>query len=56
MLKNAYEKWLKITDETNSVWKAKKLKKQIINVSKKSRRIKIKKVPVIYLSANFCTA
>ena len=48
-----YEKWLKITDETNSVWKAKKLKKQIINDFKKIPIDKNKKVPVIYLIGEF---
>ena len=48
-----YEKWLKITDETNSVWKAKKLKKQIINDFKKIPIDKNKKVPIIYLIGEF---
>ena len=42
-----YEKWLKITDETNSVWEAKKLKKRIIEDFKKIPIDKNKKVPEI---------
>ena len=48
-----YEKWLKITDETNSVWKAKQLKKQIINDFKKIPLDKDKNVPVVYLIGEF---
>lgn len=48
-----YEKWLKITDETNSVWKAKKLKKQIIEDFKKIPIDKNKEVPVVYLIGEF---
>ena len=48
-----YEKWLKITDETNSVWEAKKLKKQIINDFKKIPIDKNKNVPIIYLIGEF---
>lgn len=48
-----YEKWLKITDETNSVWKAKQLKKQIINDFKKIPVDKDKNVPVVYLIGEF---
>ena len=48
-----YEKWLKITDETNSVLKAKKLKKQIIEDFKKIPIDKNKEVPVVYLIGEF---
>ena len=48
-----YEKWLKITDETNSVWKAKGLKKRIIEDFKKIPIDKNKEVPVIYLIGEF---
>ncbi len=48
-----YEKWLKITDETNSVIGAKRLKKQIINDFKKIPIDKNKKVPIIYLIGEF---
>lgn len=48
-----YDKWLKITDETNSVWKAKKLKKQIIEDFKKIPIDKNKEVPVVYLIGEF---
>lgn len=48
-----YEKWLKITDETNSVWQAKRLKKKIIQDFKKIPIDKNKKVPVIYLIGEF---
>ncbi len=48
-----YDKWLKITDETNSVWEAKKLKKKIIEDFKKIPIDKNKEVPVVYLIGEF---
>ena len=48
-----YEKWLKIIDETNSVWKAKQLKKKIIKDFEKIPVDKVKQVPVIYLTGEF---
>ena len=48
-----YEKWLKITDETNSVWGAKHLKKKIIEDFQKIPIDKNKDVPVIYLTGEF---
>ena len=48
-----YEKWLKITDETNSIWQAKRLKKKIIEDFKKIPIDKDKDVPVIYLIGEF---
>ncbi len=48
-----YEKWLKITDETNSIWQAKRLKKKIIEDFKKIPIDKNKDVPVIYLIGEF---
>lgn len=48
-----YEKWLKITDETNSILGAKCLKKRIIEDFKKIPIDKNKEVPVIYLIGEF---
>ncbi len=48
-----YEKWLKIIDETNSVWKAKQLKKKIIKDFEKIPVDNVKQVPVIYLTGEF---
>ena len=48
-----YEKWLKITDETNSILGAKRLKKRIIEDFKKIPIDKNKEVPVIYLIGEF---
>ena len=48
-----YEKWLKITDETNSIWQAKRLKRKIIQDFKKIPIDKKKDVPVIYLIGEF---
>ena len=48
-----YEKWLKITDETNSILGAKRLKKRIIEDFKKIPVDKNKEVPVIYLIGEF---
>ena len=48
-----YEKWLKIIDETNSVWKAKQLKKKIIKDFEKIPEDNVKQVPVIYLTGEF---
>ena len=48
-----YHKWLKITDETNSVLKAKRLKRQVIEDFKKIPIDKNKKVPKVYLTGEF---
>ena len=48
-----YHKWLKIADETNSVRKAKRLKKQVIEDFKKIPIDKDKKVPKVYLIGEF---
>ena len=48
-----YHKWLKIADETNSVRKAKRLKKQVIEDFKKIPIDKDKKVPKVYLTGEF---
>lgn len=48
-----YEKWLKITDETNNVFTAKKLVKQITEDFGKIPINKEKDVPVIYLIGEF---
>lgn len=48
-----YQKWLQIADETNSVRKAKRLKKQVIEDFKKIPIDKTKKVPIVYLIGEF---
>ena len=48
-----YNKWLKITDETNSVWACKMLKHKIIKDFNKIPIDKNKKCPVIYLIGEF---
>ena len=48
-----YNKWLQIVDETNSVWKAKQLKKQIIKDFKQIPIDKNKDVPIVYLIGEF---
>ena len=48
-----YNKWLQIVDETNSVWKAKQLKKAIIKDFKQIPINKDKKVPIVYLIGEF---
>lgn len=48
-----YHKWLRIADETNSVRKAKRLKKQVIEDFKKIPIDKDKKVPKVYLIGEF---
>ena len=48
-----YNKWLQIVDETNSVWKAKQLKKAIIIDFKQIPINKDKKVPIVYLIGEF---
>ncbi len=48
-----YNKWLKITDETNSVWACKILKHKIIKDFNKIPIDKNKKCPVIYLIGEF---
>ena len=48
-----YNKWIKITDETNSVWACKMLKHKIIKDFNKIPIDKNKKCPVIYLIGEF---
>ena len=48
-----YNKWLKITDKTNSVWACKMLKHKIIKDFNKIPIDKNKKCPVIYLIGEF---
>lgn len=48
-----YEKWLKITDETNNVWEAKKLNKRIKEDFDKIPIDKNKVVPVVFLLGEF---
>ena len=48
-----YEKWLDIIDNTNSVWAAKKLKKQVIEDFNKIEIDKDKFVPKIFLIGEF---
>lgn len=48
-----YEKWLDIIDNTNSVWAAKKLKKQVIEDFNKIEIDKEKFVPKIFLIGEF---
>ena len=48
-----YEKWLKITDETNNVWEAKKLCKKIKEDFAKIPIDKDKIVPVVFLLGEF---
>ncbi len=48
-----YNKWLKIIDETNSVWKAKNLVKEIRKDFAKIQTDKNKDVPVVYLLGEF---
>jgi len=48
-----YNKWLQIIDDTNSVWAAKKLKKQVIEDFNKIEIDKNKFVPKIFLIGEF---
>lgn len=48
-----YEKWLKITDETNNIFEAKKLKKRIIEDFNKIPIDKEKVVPTVFLLGEF---
>ncbi len=50
---NCYNKWLKIIDETNSIWKAKHLVKDIEKDFAKINIDKEKSVPVVYLLGEF---
>ena len=48
-----YNKWLKIIDETNSIWKGKQLVKKIRKDFQKIQIDKNKDVPVVYLLGEF---
>ena len=48
-----YNKWLKVIDETNSVWGAKQLVKKIRKDFKNIEIDKKKYVPVVYLLGEF---